>query len=591
MDLLQFLWQKKYQLVKPYLLLSAVMSLTACAGVSSVNSSEQSASQPELEEVSAEVEPEEVASLPFNAELVYYILTAELAGQRGQIGVATELYSKAAMVIDSPILASRSAEVANFTRDRARISRALDRWLEVDPDNAGVYVMQLPFLIMKGDFDGLIESMNTALQLEPEKTQQILVQVADSLSELAQPESGMSAIQGLELYKQRNPEALFVSAKLAAYYQKYESALIDINQVLELQAGREDALILKAEILQRQGESNEALSILKKSASKKDASDDLLFAYAKLLGENDKTAQAKAIFEKLNSKLPENEEVIFALGLLGLEQKQGEVAKQYFSQLISMGDRGKQAAYFMALAEELEKNTEAALIWFASVPADSSRFQAAQARYVNLLADNGQLEKARLHLKLLRKEHPSRAEQYYNFEGAFLRDRKQKQAAFDLYSEALVLYPANQELLYGRAMVAESLNQIAAFEHDLNKILELDPNNATVLNALGYTLTDRTDRHQEALVLIERAIEISPNDPFYIDSLGWVYYRLGDLEKASEYLKQAVAIKPDPEFIAHYGEVLWQQGQREQAKQIWQQGIKAAPDNKLLKETMQRFGQ
>ena len=591
MDLLQFLWQKKYQLVKPYLLLSAVMSLTACAGVSSVNSSEQSASQPELEEVSAEVEPEEVASLPFNAELVYYILTAELAGQRGQIGVATELYSKAAMVIDSPILASRSAEVANFTRDRARISRALDRWLEVDPDNAGVYVMQLPFLIMKGDFDGLIESMNTALQLEPEKTQQILVQVADSLSELAQPESGMSAIQGLELYKQRNPEALFVSAKLAAYYQKYEPALIDINQVLELQAGREDALILKAEILQRQGESNEALSILKKSASKKDASDDLLFAYAKLLGENDKTAQAKAIFEKLNSKLPENEEVIFALGLLGLEQKQGEVAKQYFSQLISMGDRGKQAAYFMALAEELEKNTEAALIWFASVPADSSRFQAAQARYVNLLADNGQLEKARLHLKLLRKEHPSRAEQYYNFEGAFLRDRKQKQAAFDLYSEALVLYPANQELLYGRAMVAESLNQIAAFEHDLNKILELDPNNATVLNALGYTLTDRTDRHQEALVLIERAIEISPNDPFYIDSLGWVYYRLGDLEKASEYLKQAVAIKPDPEFIAHYGEVLWQQGQREQAKQIWQQGIKAAPDNKLLKETMQRFGQ
>ncbi len=591
MDLLQFLWQKKYQLVKPYLLLSAVMSLTACAGVSSVNSSEQSASQPELEEVSAEVEPEEVASLPFNAELVYYILTAELAGQRGQIGVATELYSKAAMVIDSPILASRSAEVANFTRDRARISRALDRWLEVDPDNAGVYVMQLPFLIMKGDFDGLIESMNTALQLEPEKTQQILVQVADSLSELAQPESGMSAIQGLELYKQRNPEALFVSAKLAAYYQKYEPALIDINQVLELQAGREDALILKAEILQRQGESNEALSILKKSASKKDASDDLLFAYAKLLGENDKTAQAKAIFEKLNSKLPENEEVIFALGLLGLEQKQGEVAKQYFSQLISMGDRGKQAAYFMALAEELEKNTEAALIWFASVPADSSRFQAAQARYVNLLADNGQLEKARLHLKLLRKEHPSRAEQYYNFEGAFLRDRKQKQAAFDLYSEALVLYPANQELLYGRAMVAESLNQIAAFEHDLNKILELDPNNATVLNALGYTLTDRTDRHQEALVLIERAIAISPNDPFYIDSLGWVYYRLGDLEKASEYLKQAVAIKPDPEFIAHYGEVLWQQGQREQAKQIWQQGIKAAPDNKLLKETMQRFGQ
>jgi tetratricopeptide (TPR) repeat protein len=140
-------------------------------------------------------------------------------------------------------------------------------------------------------------------------------------------------------------------------------------------------------------------------------------------------------------------------------------------------------------------------------------------------------------------------------------------------------------------MVAESLSQLAIFEQDLKKILELDPNNATVLNALGYTLTDRTDRHEEALALIQRAMAISPNDPFYIDSLGWVYYRLGELDRASKYLKQAVAIQPDPEFLAHLGEVLWQQGMYDEAKRVWQQGLKKASDDKLLNDTMRRFGQ
>ena len=108
----------------------------------------------------------------------------------------------------------------------------------------------------------------------------------------------------------------------------------------------------------------------------------------------------------------------------------------------------------------------------------------------------------------------------------FLRERKKKQAAFDLYTQALVEFPNHIELLYGRAMVADSLNRLAIFEDDLRQVLVQDPNNASVLNALGYTLTDRTNRHQEALAMIQKAIDISPQDPFYLDSLGWVYYRL-----------------------------------------------------------------
>jgi tetratricopeptide (TPR) repeat protein len=140
-------------------------------------------------------------------------------------------------------------------------------------------------------------------------------------------------------------------------------------------------------------------------------------------------------------------------------------------------------------------------------------------------------------------------------------------------------------------MVAESLDKLDVLESDLRWILDKDPNNAQALNALGYTLTDRTDRHQEALVMIQKALEIKPGDPFYLDSLGWAYYRLGELDKAERYLREAIAAQPDVEFIAHLGEVLWEKGQHDEAKKVWQQGLQHAPENPLLKETMSRYGQ
>jgi len=308
------------------------------------------------------------------------------------------------------------------------------------------------------------------------------------------------------------------------------------------------------------------------------------------LGENGQIEQARTIFESLHAENPDNRDVLFALGLLALEEKNGKEAKSFFSQLLKLGDPSHQAAYFIGLSEEVNGNIDAALVWFASVPVQSIRFDAAQTKYINLLADRGEIDKARDHLKLLRKEQPQQALQYYLFEAGFLREQKMPQAAFDLYGEALILYPGNEELLYSRAMVSESLNRLDVLESDLNAILEKDPNNAQALNALGYTLADRTERYQEALQLINKALALKPGDPFYLDSLGWVYYRLGDLEKAEQYLREAMDVQPDVEFIAHLGEVLWERGKQSEAMSIWQQGLKQDADNKLLIETMRRYG-
>jgi len=590
MDLSFVGWGSVYCLLRKMSVFGVLIFLSACASTQPVVEQETTSVAPVSDE-QATAEPVVIPSLPLTSELVYYILMAEVAGQRGQIAVAAELYNKAANTVDSAAVASRSTQVANFTRDKARINRALKRWLEVDPDDADVYIMQAPYQMMAGEFDSVTKSLDKALSLAPEKSQQFLAQVADNLSELASPEQALTVMKQLQLYQQQDADVLFIYARLTKFYQQYDNALIAVNLVLEQQPEREDAQILKAEVLQRLDQGKQALAVLKKQALKNDASDDLRFAYAKLLGENNRTDQARELFQQLHQDKPKNEEILFALGLLGLEEKDGQQAKQYFSQLIALGDSGKQASYFMGLAEELNEDVDAALIWFTSVPADSSRFQSAQTHYVNLLAEKGELDKARLHLKLLRKEHPDRTVQYYLFEAAFLRQHDHNQAAFDLYSEALAGFPNNVELLYGRAMTAESLHRLSILEDDLRQILTQNPNNDVVLNALGYTLTDRTDRHQEALQLIEKALSIKPGDAFYLDSLGWVYYRLGDLEAAERYLKQAVDIQNDAEFLAHLGEVLWQQDKQTEAKKVWQQGLKQAPDNELLNETMRRFGE
>lgn len=571
------------------MLLSMPVLLVACVAAPVQQTKQNSTGLQTLEQQQAVLL--EVVPLPLTAELVYYLVTAEIAGQRGQLGMAVDLYYKASTVSESSSLASRSAEIALYYRDQKRIDRALKRWTEVDPDDAEIYITRAPFFMLQNDFDGVVTLVNTALKLAPEKSREYLTRISNHLIELANADQGRHVLAQLDFYKNNDPEALFAYSRLAALAKRYDEALATIKQVLKEQANREDALVLKAEILQNIGEGDKAIAILKTVASQESVSDSVRFSYAKLLGQNNKVAQARTVFEQLHSENAENEEVIFALGLLAMEEKNGELAKNYFSKLIALDDHGKQASYFMGLAEELNKNIDTALIWFASVSADSQRFEAAQTRYINLLADNGNLEKAQLHLKLLRKEQPDRAIQYYLFEAQFLIERGQKQAAFDMYTDALKEKPGNFDLLHGRAMVAEPLNRLGILEQDLNEILAKDPDNHRALNALGYTLTDRTNRHQEALDLIKKAVSLSPNDPFYLDSLGWVYYRLGELEKAAKHLRQAAVLLPDAEMFAHLGEVLWQQGKYAEAKQLWQQATEKDESNKLLNETMRRFGQ
>ena len=531
-----------------------------------------------------------ILSLPLTPELVYYILTAETAIRRNKITVAADLYYQAATLTESIAVASHAAQIAMFSRDDERINRALDRWLEVDPKNTDIYIMKAPFLILKGEDDALVHTVNTSLTLSPDKTRDYLDRLSKNLQNLAKPDRALSLLKRLDSYKKNNPDALFTYARLAALFGRYESALPVADLVLKQQPDWQGAYLLKAKILQNLNKRDEAIAVLKKIARKKTATWYVRFNYAALLGESNKIDEARAILTALNKETPDNINIVYALGILALKEENGKKAKQYFNQLITLGDPSKQANYLMGLAEELDGNIDNALAWFIAVPADSNRFDSAQLRYINLLAESQRLAKARLHLQSLRKQQPERAVTYYLLESSLLVAHEEYHAAFDLYTEALSQYPDHIELLYERAMIAERLNRLAVLEQDFRAILMQNPDNDRALNGLGYTLTDRTNRHEEALILIKKAVALKPNDPFYLDSLGWVHYRLGNLDKAAFFLEKAIEIQDHPEFLAHLGEVLWMQNKQNEAKRIWRIAIKKDNKNSLLLHTIRRFG-
>ena len=172
-----------------------------------------------------------------------------------------------------------------------------------------------------------------------------------------------------------------------------------------------------------------------------------------------------------------------------------------------------------------------------------------------------------------------------------LRDSGQPEQALKLLNAALVDLPDDLDLLYARGLVTAMLDQVGDHERDMRRLIELDPQNAHAYNALGYTLADKTERFEEALALIEKALLLLPGDPYILDSLGWVHYRRGNLKLALEYLTEAMDQQPDAEIAAHLGEVLWHLGAKAEAILAWEDGKSNDSDNPVLIDTLRKFGQ
>jgi len=362
------------------------------------------------------------------------------------------------------------------------------------------------------------------------------------------------------------------------------------TRVLSLQPEFVDALLIRAQAYLRLGNTSLAVRDMKSAAALNPKSVEIRLNLGRLLVAAEEYGEAREIFEDLASEAPGNEDLMYMLGLLNLQDQRYDDAERYFKRLTTSPKRAPEGHYYMGRVEEARGRSDEAIAAYLRVEG-GEYFLDAQVRATAIMAANGNLQRARTQLKRMRTQvgSPGDAIKLYLAEGQLLRDGGLYRDGMGLYNRALTEHPANGDLLYARALMAEKLDRIDLLERDLQMILAEDPDNATALNALGFTLADRNERIPEALGYIERALEVSPDDPTVIDSMGWVQYRMGNYEEAEQFLRKAFDILPDPEIAGHLSETIWVQGNRVEARDMLKEALKSDPENDYLRELEKRF--
>ena len=558
-----------------------VIALSGCSTLPEAEPATALAAPPAKQSVAVDEPPE----TPIPEDNLLPLLQAEFALRARDYNQAVALLTEQAALLTDPALARRALRLAEFVTDADRAAAMAVRLVELDPEDGAAQAAASGWLSRTGRPVAALEFAGNAYELGHP------VNVATTLGNYEQMDDDSKAAiaEALHDLAARWPddnEIAIASSLLARLEQDWRRAESFLLPVLERSPEDVRAIMLWTQLQLDQSVPN-PLQRLEDAVAAFPANQELRLQYARLLGSEGDYTGAREQFALLLEVDPTNPELLSTAALLDFELEFFDAAQLKFEQLIALGERPDEAHYYIGRIEMSRDRYPEAIESFAQV-GPSREFRDAKARAATLLADTAFASDIRDFFEAQRRAFPGNAEQLFLLEADALRDWDGE--ALKAYDRGLTAFPRSFSLLYGRAMVHEADGELTAMETDLRRILEQDPNHAATLNALGYTLTNHTERYEEAADLIERALALSPGDPAILDSLGWVYYKLGQLAQSEALLRQAHQAFPDPEVAAHLGEVLWIQGKQIEARDIWRDGLSRVPDHSIILEAVQRLG-
>ncbi len=567
-----------------FLLACAQHPLKATSGTATANVEVQE----QEEQPAVTVESQNLPKQEMTQRMLYEFLLGEIAGQRGQLDVATKSYVELAKTTRDPRIAQRATEIALYSRQPDAALQAARVWVEVDPNSTPARQTLVALLVNSHKLEEARPHIEKLLTAEGQNIGKGLMQLNGLLSKYPDKMAALNLVQELAQPYPRVAEAHFAISQAAWNAMQYDVALSEVRKTLELRPEWELAALFQGQVLQHT--SNKlAIEYYHNYLNSNPKAKDVRLSYARLLVVEKDYPQARSEFQRLRKDFPNNAEVALAVGLLSMQLNDFDAAEASFKQALSQNYKDRDSVrYYLGQVYEERKRYDEALRWYSSV-AQGEQYFPAQLRYANVLAKQGKLAEARKHLSQVAVQDNQQRIQIILTDAQLLRDAGHYQEAFDLLGRALQKNPDYPDLLYDYAMAAEKLNRLDVLEENLRKLIQLKPDYAHAYNALGYTLADRTDRLGEAEQYIEQALKLAPEDPFIIDSMGWVQYRLGNLKEGTAYLRRAYADRPDPEIAAHLGEVLWVQGKREEAETIWKTSLKDNPGNEALQNVIKKF--
>lgn len=533
------------------------------------------------------------AALPketLTPRLLYQILLAEIAGQRGHVKLASDAYLDLARHTRDPRLAQRATEAALYAGQPAQALEAARLWLTLMPQSERAQQTVAILLVNAGKLTEARPYLEHMLAGKGADPALAFLRLNGLLARQHDKKAVLALVQALAKPYGKLPEAHLAVAQAAWAAQQMDLARTESDEAMKLKPDWETGALFRGALLQ-QTSVDAALAYYRDFLQRFPAARQVRLGYAKLLVNDKQFEAARDQFRHLLKEAPDSADVNLAVGLLSMQLKDYAAAADYLQQALELGYRDPDLVrLYLGQIDEDRKQFDQALKWYDSV-GPGPRYFPAQIRYAAVLAKAGKLTEAREHLHRIKADSPHERVQLIQAEAQLLREAGAYQEAYEVLNRALAKQPDQPDLLYDRAMAAEKLGRLDVVEQDLRKLIRLKPDNAQAYNALGYTLADRTTRYKEALDLITKALELAPDDPFIMDSMGWVQYRLGNYGKAEHYLKRAYASRRDPEIAAHLGEVLWVQGKQEEAKRLWQAALKEHPDNAALLAVIKKFGQ
>ncbi len=553
-----------------------------------------------------------------DAPLFYQLLIGEIELSSGQAGNAYQIMLDAARRTRDEQLFRRATEIALEARAGEQALAATRAWRSAHPESLEAIRLQLQILLSLNRPNDLPEPMRALIGTTPPAQRAGVIASLPRFLQRA-PDKRQTAVLLAEVLEPYTADATTRTAAQVAMGHGWLSAG-DADRALKLlrQAQAEDPMaagpvLLALELMPKRPEAEAIVTAYLKTPG---ADLGIRRAYAAALVNAQRYADAMAQLEAVTRQQPDLAPPWLTLGALQVELRQPQAAEQSLQRFVQLvqaqahagqpqaapanedddetstggaSDQGlTQAWLLLAQAAEQRGDFAAAEAWLERVD-NPQRALEVQTRRASLLARQGKVPQARELVRRAPERNPGDARAKLIAEAQVLRDVKQWQEAYDVLAGAAQRFPDDADLLYEQAMMAEKIAQLETMEKLLRQVMVLKPEHAHAYNALGYSLAERNLRLAEAKELIQRALQLSPGDPFITDSLGWVEFRLGSHEEALRLLRSAYSTRPDAEIGAHLGEVLWSLGRQDEARRIWAEARSRDTGNDVLRETLIRL--
>ena len=519
-------------------------------------------------------------------QAMFEYLLAEVAMQRGDTVVALSAYLDLARRLRDAPIARRAVEAAIRARAFEPALEAAALLVELDPEGSLGREIVSSLLSNNGNLDQAVETLDKLIAKQADKGF-LLVQVNHFLARYPDKPRVLDAVKKIASRYPNLPESHYAIAVGALVAGQEALALNESKAALAARPDWELAVVLQAQVV-RKNDPAAVEALYRDFLAVNPGSREVRMQYARELATAKKYAMARDQVREVARRAPEDAQVAYAIGLLALQIEDFDDAEAAFKRALELKYKDENAVYLsLGQVFESKKQVEEAIKWYAKVEAgDEVR---AKLKIATLIAKQQGLAAGREYLNGVDTRTTEDRIALLQVEAQLLRDAREFKQSYELLNTALDEFPDSYELLYDRAMAAERLDRLDIVEKDLKRVISMKPDYAHAYNALGYTLAEKTNRLAEAMTLIQQAVKLAPDDPFILDSLGWVYYRMGRLDDAVKVLQDAYMTRSDPEIAAHLGEALWARGSKEEARKVWSAALSENPGHESLLAVMQKY--